>query len=58
MELTPRQNKIVKMRSEGKTYRDIGEEFDITSERVRQIYVKAIKLWKNQNVKWICVEEN
>ncbi len=41
--LTPREEKILRMRSNGKTLEEIAQEFGLTRERIRQIEVKALK---------------
>lgn len=48
--LTPREGRILKMRLEGYTLQEIGQEFGVTRERVRQIG-KTInqKIAKNLN---------
>ncbi len=38
-----RASQILRFRIEGKTLQDIGEEFDLTRERVRQITIKLIR---------------
>lgn len=39
--LTPRQRQILARRREGRTLREIGDEFGITPERVRQLLAKS-----------------
>lgn len=42
--ITPRERKFLELRFiQGKTYEEVGKEFDITRERVRQIEEKALK---------------
>lgn len=41
--LSPREQKVLEMRGEGKTLEQISEEFCVTKERIRQIEAKAIR---------------
>ncbi len=41
-----RARKIVELREEGKTYKEIAELFDVTPERIRQIYLR--ELWRRE----------
>ena len=41
--LSPREEKVAKMVVDGKSYEEIGIEFDVTRERVRQIADKATR---------------
>ena len=42
--LTPREKKVISKRFfDNKTYKDVGKEFDVTRERIRQIEATALK---------------
>ena len=42
--LTPREKKVISKRFfDNKTYKDVGKEFDVTRERIRQIEAKALR---------------
>ena len=41
--LTPRELMVYKARKSGVKFRVIGEQYDVTANRVRQIYLKALK---------------
>ena len=41
--LTPRQRKILGMRLSGISFQEIGKEFGVTRERVRQIEYQAMR---------------
>ena len=50
--LTPREKKVISKRFfDNKTYKDVGKEFDVTRERIRQIEAKAHeKIRQNEKV--------
>ena len=59
--LTPKEQKVIKMRyglgyDDEHILREIGKEFDVTRERIRQIQVKAIRKMKKcargQGIEW------
>ncbi len=41
-----RTRKIVELREQGKTYKEIAELFGVTRERIRQIYCR--ELWRRE----------
>lgn len=43
LDLTPKQKKILRLRAEGKTLKEVGKSFDppLTMERIRQIQEEA-----------------
>ncbi len=55
--LTPRERKILEMRfglidSEAHTLEEVGREFDVTRERIRQIEAKALeRIQKHEGIK-------
>lgn len=44
-----RTRKIVELREQGKTYKEIAELFGVTPERIRQIYLR--ELWRRESDK-------
>ena len=44
-----RTRKIVGLREQGKTYKEIAELFSVTRERIRQIYCR--ELWRRESGK-------
>lgn len=38
-----RDKKVLKLRMENKTYREIGEVLGVTQERARQLFIKIVK---------------
>lgn len=41
-----RTSKIVELREQGKTYKEIAKLFGVTKERVRQIYLREV--WRRE----------
>jgi len=41
MKLTDKEQKVIELRKQGKTLEEIGKEFGVTRERIRQIEKKA-----------------
>ena len=49
-DLIPREQKVLWMRfMEFKTYEEVGKEFGVTRERVRQIEIKALERLRNRD---------
>ncbi len=52
--LTPREQKVIRLRyglddSHPRTLEEVGKEFNVTRERIRQIEAKALKKLRNPN---------
>lgn len=50
-EIIQRRKDIYNMRESGMTYKEIAKVYGVTRERVRQLYEKQKRIYKNDN-KW------
>jgi RNA polymerase sigma factor (sigma-70 family) len=51
--LSTRERTIIYLRSKGMTLKEVGQEFDVTRERIRQIETKAGEIFRSVYIKLI-----
>jgi RNA polymerase sigma factor (sigma-70 family) len=55
--LTPKERTVVEARSSGQSLRSVGDELDLSPERVRQIETKAVARLRKGNIALVCIRD-